>query len=240
MVPVLPHGAEGAADFLIATLDVVAYRELGVPADLRSLVEAAWTSDGGGRVLPDGCMDLMMLDDVVTVAGPDTAAYASQTPARGLRFHPGVLPRLLGVPAAELRDARVRLDALRRVDGETLTSIARRLAAESPSAETAPWELPALGVVTRQLASGAAVTEIADRLGWSPRTLQRQCGAVFGYGPTTARRVLRFRRAVSLLRRGQAVGDVAAECGYSDQPHMHREVRALAGITLSQLGIGGK
>lgn len=220
----------------------VGYRELAVPADLRPLVEAVWTGGGGdARVLPDGCMDLMVLDDEVMVAGPDTTAHESTSRfARGLRFRPGVLPRLLGVPAAELRDARVPLAELRPTSTPSLTAITRNLAAEAPRPETSPWELPALSAITRQLATGAAVTEIADEVGWSPRTLQRQCGAVFGYGPSTVRRVLRFRRAVRLLGRGVPAGDVAAECDYSDQPHLYRDVRALAGIPLPQLVTGGK
>jgi hypothetical protein len=58
------------------------------------------------RVLPDGCMDLMRMDGRFMVAGPDTTASVSARggePFVGLRFHPGVLPRLLGVPASELR-----------------------------------------------------------------------------------------------------------------------------------------
>lgn len=220
----------------------MSYRELAVPADLCPLVEAAWTGGGADvRVLPDGCMDLMVLDDEVTVAGPDTTAHRSTSEsARGLRFRPGVLPRLLGVPAAELRDMRVPLRELRHADGGSLTAITRGLAAGDPAGETAPWQLPALARVTQSLALGVAVPDIADQLGWSPRTLQRQCGAVFGYGPSTVRKVLRFRRATRLLRAGRAVADVAAECGYSDQPHLYRDVRALAGIPLPQLATRGE
>jgi AraC-like DNA-binding protein len=79
------------------------------------------------------------------------------------------------------------------------------------------------------------VAEVASDAGWSNRTLQRQSHAVYGYGPATLRRVLRFRRAVSMLRAGRAPADVAAAAGYSDQPHLHREVRALAGTTVAGL-----
>jgi AraC-like DNA-binding protein len=184
-------------------------------------------------------MDLIRLDNHVLVAGPDTTAFlaaGSQEPVQGLRFRPGVLPRLLGVPAAELRDTRIALQELRTVRHDaSLEELATTLLAESPRAETAPWSLPVLHRVTRRLAIGATVAETARDTGWSSRTLQRQCSAVYGYGPAQLRRILRFRRAVRLLDWGLAPAAVAARAGYADQPHLHREVRALAGVPLRQL-----
>ncbi|WP_319454994.1 MULTISPECIES: AraC family transcriptional regulator [unclassified Mycobacterium] len=218
------------------------YRELPPPTALRELVEAAWVVDGPGdvvRVLPDGCMDLIRMHGRVVVAGPDTAASVSARgpePFAGLRFRPGALPRLLGVPAAELRDQRIALDELGITCPERpLTELASELAARAPRNELAPWSLTTLRHVTARLAAGAPVAEVASDAGWSNRTLQRQSHAVYGYGPATLRRVLRFRRAVSMLRAGRAPADVAAAAGYSDQPHLHREVRALAGTTVAGL-----
>ena len=69
----------------------------------------AWTrtADGmPGRVLPDGCMDLMWIGDHLVVAGPDTTSFTSCQPAgtvlAGLRFASGVAPAVLGVPAHAL------------------------------------------------------------------------------------------------------------------------------------------
>lgn len=223
----------------------VGYREFAAPPPLRGLVECGWIADGPGgpvQVLPDGCMDLIRLDGTVNVAGPDTAAATSARsaqPTAGLRFRPGVLPRLLGVPASVVRDTRVPLADVRRVPpSRSLTGLATALAGETASTETAPWTLPVLDQVTRSLAGGASVTAVADRLGRSNRSLQRQCDAVFGYGPAMLRRVLRFRRAVTMLRDGVPFARVAADAGYSDQPHLHREARALSGLSLGQLGRG--
>ena len=93
----------------------VGYREFPPPPQLRELVECAWVVDGPPepvRVLPDGCMDLIRMFGRVVVAGPDTAAFVDargREPFVGLRFRPGALPRLLGVPAAELCNSRVPL-----------------------------------------------------------------------------------------------------------------------------------
>jgi AraC-like DNA-binding protein len=92
--------------------------------------------------------------------------------------------------------------------------------------------------VTRRLAAGAPVGEVADEIGRSSRSLQRQCAAVYGYGPAMLRRILRFRRSVAMLRGGVPFAQVAAAAGYADQPHLHREARALSGLTLGQLGNG--
>ena len=219
------------------------YREFSPPAALRDLVECAWVVDGppqAVRVLPDGCMDLMRIEGRVIVAGPDTTASVSPRdgePFVGLRFHPGVLPRLLGVPASELCNNRVALAELRSglPQRRSLTELAAALASTEPRPETAPWSLSLLGHVTKSLAGGSAVAGLARDIGWSSRTIQRQCTSVYGYGPATLRRVLRFRRAVLLVGEGLPATDVAARAGYADQQHLHREVRHLAGVPLAEL-----
>ena len=219
------------------------YREFPPPPHLRELVECAWVVDGPPepvRVLPDGCMDLIGMPDRVVVAGPDTTAFVSPRGREtfvGLRFRPGALPRLLGVPAAELRNTRVPLADL-GVPGKhdrSLVELATALASDEPANETAPWSLPQLRHITDSLGNGAAVTDVARRVGWSARTLQRHCAAVYGYGPATLRRILRFRRAVRLLDDGGSSASVAAAVGYADQPHLHREVRDFTGMTLATL-----
>ena len=47
------------------------YRESPPPATLRDLVECAWVGASSGpaiQVLPDGCMDLIRMDDHIVVA----------------------------------------------------------------------------------------------------------------------------------------------------------------------------
>ena len=219
------------------------YREFAPPTKLRDLVECAWVVDGTPapvRVLPDGCMDLIRMNGRVVVAGPDTVASVTTRngePFVGLRFRPGVLPRLVGVPASEVRNERVPFADLRSVPGRhrSLVELAAELASEGPTAETAPWSLPLLSKITDSLATGSTVADVAHAAGWSRRTLQRQCTAVYGYGPATLRRILRFRHARQLLGDDVAYAEVASRAGYADQPHLHREVRALAGVPLASL-----
>jgi AraC-like DNA-binding protein len=221
----------------------VGYREFPPPPHLRELVECAWVVDGPPepvRVLPDGCMDLMRMSDRIVVAGPDTTAFSSPRGREvfvGLRFRPGALPRLLRLPASELRNSRVPLADLgvKAPHDRSLVALAGTLASAEPTNETAPWSLGELRHITGRLADGAAVSEVAREAGWSSRTLQRHCAAVYGYGPAMLRRILRFRRAVHLLDEGVPSATAATLTGYADQPHLHREVRDLAGQSLATL-----
>ena len=72
---------------------------------------------------------------------------------------------------------------------------------------------------------------MAGRLGMGTRQLHRRCLPAFGYGPRRLSRVMRFGRALEEIRSGAPLAQMAAACGYADQAHLSREVRALAGTT---------
>lgn len=208
-------------------------------------VECIWALDvPGGAVLPDGCMDIVWSNHQLLVAGPDTApdTRPRSGAAAGVRFQPGALPALIGVPAAQLRDRRIPLTELLPAlagpaialleQGADPAAVLTRLALRLPGEPALPWRRRVL----RGAAQGRAAAEVADSLGWTTRTLHRHCLGAFGYGPATLRRVLRFRRALALLQAGGAPAEVAALAGYADQPHLSREVRELAASTPARLG----
>jgi AraC-like DNA-binding protein len=208
-----------------------------------------WTSrpvePGESAVLPDGCMDLLWRNDEqrLLVAGPDTVAKpVTRVPGvewAGLRFSPGQAPALLGVPAGELRDARVPLEDLwagarvRALTELVATHPGGPAAGLEAVAAPTPARDPALARAARLLAAGRGVAEVADDLGLGVRALHRRSLVAFGYSPQVLGRVLRFRRAVRALRAGASPADVAAAAGYADQAHLTREVRRFAGATPS-------
>jgi AraC-like DNA-binding protein len=233
----------------------VAYREHPTPPALRGKVECGWSVRNAvdspaqvQHVLPDGCMDLVWMGGELVVAGPDTEPHPVRrqpgTASAGLRFEPGMLPALLGVPASALRDQRVPL-------AELHPALARRASARlEPGAAPAailtvlghvaaalpgPQAEPGLRAVAAHLGTGASAGETAQRVGWTDRSLHRRCLAAFGYGPAVLRRVLRFRRAADLLHAGVPIAEAAARAGYADQPHLSREVRLFAGVAPRQL-----
>ena len=96
---------------------------------------------------------------------------------------------------------------------------------------------PSPGVVwawQRLCATGgvAEIASLAEEVGWSRKHLAVRFREEVGLSPKTVARVLRFDRAVSLLKEpGACMADVSAACGYFDQPHFIHEFRALAGCT---------
>jgi AraC-like DNA-binding protein len=192
-------------------------------------------------------MDLIWSAGRLLVAGPDTRAHTSApvtpgSPVLGLRLPPGAAPVLLGVPADALRDQRPELadlwgaraarpwrDAVAAGGAAALEQrVAVRLGEHGGPARDA-------AVVARLVAAGHDAAEVADRLGVTTRTLHRRSLAAFGYGTRTLGRVLRLQRVLPLLDAGLPLVEVAHRAGYADQPHLSREVRALAGRSPARL-----
>jgi AraC-like DNA-binding protein len=222
------------------------YAERPVPgaADLLVCVWRRTTADGPAqtyRIVPDGCVDLVWTGSELFVAGPDTRAQLTTTgpgTLHGVRLRPGAAPALLGLPAAEIVDGRPTLTELdRQAFAEPLAD--RLAAADNPAdvleravATALRRDLldPAMPAVVAGLRTGVSVAELSERFGLTERSLHRRSVAAFGYGPKTLQRVLRFQCALGLVRAGRAFADAAIDAGYADQPHLAREVRALAGV----------
>lgn len=196
-------------------------------------------------VLPDGCMDLLWSGERLLVAGPDTrTAPATGTGGSwaGIRFAPGTAPALLGVPADALRDLRVPLAAL--WPGAPVRRLTERVAeAADPAAaledialdraaRTEPPD-PVMRAVAARLEAGGSVADAAHGAGLGTRQLHRRALTAFGYGPKMLARVLRLQRALALVRSGLPYADAALAAGCADQAHLARDMRDLAGTTLT-------
>jgi AraC-like DNA-binding protein len=106
-------------------------------------------------------------------------------------------------------------------------ALLRRVAAGPEPAPEVAWTYARLARADGRLAVGPLAAEV----GWSRRHLAARWRRDVGLGPKAVARVLRFQRAVRLLREGRDLADVAYDCGYADQPHLNREFRALGGGT---------
>jgi AraC-like DNA-binding protein len=75
------------------------------------------------------------------------------------------------------------------------------------------------------------VDRLADTVCWSRKRLWANFRAQLGITPKQAAQLVRFDRAAHLLAAGHGSAEVAAESGYADQSHLHREVKAITGAT---------
>lgn len=207
---------------------------------------------GSIAVVPDGCVDLLWSDRLVVV-GPDiTAANPDLRPGAtviGMRFRPGAAAQWLGLPMTEIvgsevdmldiwgqraRDISGRLQDARSVR-EQAGLLQELLVRMAPSVEAPSPDGTAMFDILQNDAGPEAggVSRLTRRLDVSERTLRRRSRHLFGYGPKTLDRILRFQRFQALARQGGQAGlaDMAYATGYADQAHLSREIQSLSGMT---------
>lgn len=75
------------------------------------------------------------------------------------------------------------------------------------------------------------VERLAAEAGWSRKRLWSRFRSQIGLTPKRAAQLVRFDHAAHLLAAGHSAALVAAESGYTDQSHLHRDVKTFAGVT---------
>lgn len=166
---------------------------------------------------------------------------------RGLHIHAPmpVLARLAGVKLADLHDRVVALADLDMHDLAHRLADARTDAALWPILDAALARRladtragsPLVRHAIAALAAGMRVQALADRLGLSRRELARRFRAETALTPRTFAGLARFERFATRLRAAPLtpLADLAADCGYADQPHLTREVARYAATTPAAL-----
>jgi AraC-like DNA-binding protein len=244
----------GDADVTTAVSD---YTEYSPPLPLARHLVCLWTQKILGsrdefaqRVLPDGCVDIVLInDETPMVIGPWTepfvACLAARTIIIGARCRPGHARSLLGLPASALLNQSVPLSA---VCGSGACTDFERVAEERTiAARKSAMERALLSRLSHcdpvDEATSAAVRWLSDHphgqiqqlsqwIGVSSRQLQRRFTSTVGYGPKTFQSVLRFQRLLNLAGSTSAPRSLAqssADAGYADQAHMTREVQRFSG-----------
>lgn len=83
----------------------------------------------------------------------------------------------------------------------------------------------ALVRIVRHSSGAIAMGDLADRIGFSERQLERLFLNAVGLRPKLFARIVRLHRAVRRIadRHAENLAEIAAECGYSDQAHFGRD-----------------
>lgn len=231
------------AGFRVAGLPGGGLRVVPHPAVMLVLEFGARSStveDGAGRRLRGSL-----------VAGPGAGsgggvqAWGEQVECVQVRLSPVVAGTALGACPADLAGSLVSLDDLWGREAsrirEQLSEIpswqdrfaftdallARRLEARSPADPAVAWVWKRI-VADRGL---VRVDRLAAELGWSRKRLWSRFRSHIGMSPKSAAKLVRFDRAVHRLVAGEGAAQVAADGGYCDQSHLHRDVMAFTGTT---------
>lgn len=234
------------------------YHETAPPPELAGHIRCFWNREIGEieasqpvRVLPDGCMDLLWMNDELLVAGPDTVAWQRRLPVgakiAGVRFHPGAAVALLDLKPGELLNNRVNVAEFA---GRWSAETSEQLYAD-PGSEQDVFEDALRGRLRRARAIDPLVREavrlahhypapvvsgIARALGISERQLHRRSCDALGYGMKQFMMIARLQRATALQL--PTIADIAATAGYADQAHLSREMRRMTGLTPTELLTG--
>jgi len=234
--------------------------EFPPPPVLAPFVDRFWYRSARGvsgpvlpeRILPDGCLDIVVGPRHVIVVGAMTRPLivppAEGAGQIGVRFRPGMATAFLRIPAAALTDDSAPLEAIWR-DGEEVADyvgsglgtdhaiprLAELLTSRLSRIATVPRDL--LMAVERILARGGRinVSRLAASLGVTRQHLARRFAAHVGVTPKTFCRVVRLWKVLRSTDGGRVNwASLAADLGYSDQSHLVAEFRSLAGLTPSR------
>jgi AraC-like DNA-binding protein len=134
------------------------------------------------------------------------------------------------VPLEDVLDAPLLVERLAEADWDARfalldATLAPRLAAARPSREVA-WAWQQLRAAHGRVPIGA----LAAELGWSRKRIVARFRDEIGLPPKSVARLLRFERARELAGT-MPWGELAYECGFSDQSHLIAEFRRITGRT---------
>ena len=234
-------------------------KEIIPPAVLAPFVDRFWYRGSADpettaptRVLPDGCLDIVVgLHGAIVVGAMTRAIVVSPAGGSGLlgvRFRPGMATAFLSIPAAALTDDRAPLEAIWRDGAEVadyvgstldceqaVSRLAERLIARLPRITAVPADLRAAVEQITEHGGRIDISGVAAALGVTRQHLARRFAAHVGVTPKMLCRVVRLWQVLRLPRRGPVNwAALAADLGYSDQSHLVSEFRALTGLTPSR------
>jgi AraC-like DNA-binding protein len=240
-------------------MNLVTYRP---PPPLADFVDMFWLMDGPApthlheRLMPMPTVELIIDlrptsgSVVPLLCGPQSESFVIDTAAlsaiMGVHFKPGGAFPFFRVPAGELQDTRLSLDALWGSRAAELRE--RLLEASTAPARFEILERFLLAEAIRPLSHHPAVTfalgsfqnvpqlsvsSVVERAGWSQRRFIEVFRDEVGLTPKLFSRVVRFQEVVRKVHRQRQVdwAVVAVDCGYYDQAHFINDFQVFSGFS---------
>lgn len=205
---------------------------------------------GDDPLTVDGATGRRLLSSFVAPLAPGAARIRGEhVECVELRLSPQEAYAVLGVSPRELSGSVIDL-------AELWGQHERRLREQLIAAATWPERLDLMrGFLTKRAEQAPAMApevaaawdsivahrgrigigDLAAAFGWSRQRLWSRFSAQIGLTPKRAAMLVRFDHAARALSVGKNAVDVALACGYTDQPHLHRDVMAFAGCTPGEL-----
>lgn len=241
------------------TKSLIVYRTYIPQLPLSHFVDRFWSTEGYDpphakeRALPTSTTQLIinLLDDEMRVYGRQDhdrsqsfrgalirgahSGYfvidtAQQSSVMGVHFKPGGAFPFIGLPAGELRDAHVSLDALWRPDADDLRDRlleAQTLEVRFRILEQALWARvekplarhPAVAFALKEFRSvphTRRISEVTSQVGLSQRRFIQIFSEEVGLTPKLFCRIRRFQEVVRLIESRKRVewAEIALACGY--------------------------
>jgi AraC-like DNA-binding protein len=215
-------------------------------------------------IVPDGCVEIIFnfadpfadqhgrqpLDLIAgQMTGPVTAVATGEVDLIGVRFWPGRAGAALRLPIWQLRDQLIEASSVMRGSAQLVealselprlqriahlsAALSRQFGSNSRSTSAVDH---ALALIDSQRGN-IAIDAVARRVGFSRRHLERRFKDEVGLGMKQFARITRVQAAIRMVndRPMRSGADIAARCGYSDQAHMIRECKTIAGRTFARL-----
>ena len=220
---------------------------------LRFIPRASEDAPAENEILPDGYFDLtFILSDSFCrafIIGPFTK---KKTVARNdydivkMRFRVGKIPARIDAKPSDLIDTMMELPKLfglpsdfflekllREKSGASKLRVMESLLSVMDLGEAHGGSLYRHATALIESQQGLLqVGELAQMMNISPRTLERRFMEDLGLSPKMFIRLIRFQKALALLRNkapNRSLVAVAYELGYSDQAHFIRDFKKLSG-----------
>ena len=252
-----------------------AYRAYTPQPPLAEFVDKIWLYEGfehkhtRERRLPDGSIELIinLHEDTIPVYDPQNTNQfqtfrgtvicgahsesfiidtASLTSVMGVHFKPGGAFPFFKLPASELHNTHISLEALWGAAADDLRQ--QLLEAETSETRFSILEQALLARLARPLMHhpavafalkefrevphGRTIADVTERIGLSSRRFIQVFHDEVGLTPKLFCRVQRFQEALRRIRREQHIEwvDIALTCGYFDQAHFIHDFRAISGL----------